>query len=215
MPGCLVVFEGPEGSGKSTQLRSIAEWLAPVHEVCSTREPGGTVVAEAIREIVLSHRSEPREPTSDAFLMNAARADVVRRVIKPALAREAVVLSDRYAASTRAYQGAGDGVPDDWLQALERLATDGLLPDRYVLLDLNVEAGLSRRRGAGNLNAMDEREVAFHRRVREGYLAMARDEPARWTVVDASRVQEVVQAAIRPIVADALRSRGMAVPPCG
>ena len=212
MPGCLVVFEGPEGSGKTTQLRSIAAWLAGTHEVCVTREPGGTSVAEAIRGVVLAHRDEPREPTTDAFLMNAARADVVRRVIRPALDRGRVVLSDRYAASTRAYQGAGDGVPDDWLQELERLATGGLLPDRYVLFDLDVEVGLARRRGDGDVNAMDQRALAFHRRVRDGYLAMAGGEPARWSVVDASAPPEAVQAVLRTVVADVLRSLGMAVP---
>lgn len=213
MSGCLVVFEGPDGSGKTTQLRRAVDWLtAGGLDVQAIREPGGTMVAESIRSLVVGLPADQREPTTDAFLMNAARTDVVRRVVRPALERGSVVLSDRFAASTCAYQGAGDGVSNDWLRALERLATDGLEPDHYLLFDLDAAEALARRHGAGDLNEIDRRDPAFHRRVRDGYRSMAEAAPDRWSVIDATREPDAIWVDVRRIVSRVLSSRGVAVP---
>lgn len=212
MPGCFVAFEGTEGSGKSSQLQRAEAWLWPFVDLVVTREPGGTPTAERVRSVVLGVADEGRDASTDAFLMNAARRDHCRRVISPALERGAVVLSDRFAASTLAYQGSGDGVPPEWLASLERLATGGVSPDRYVLFDLDVEVGLARRNVAGDLNAIDRRDVAFHRRVRSGYLDLAGSRPEEWTVVDAAADEETVWTQVRSAIRDALSSRGLRLP---
>ncbi|MDQ3168286.1 MAG: dTMP kinase [Chloroflexota bacterium] len=209
MPGCFVAFEGTEGSGKSSQMRRAEAWLSPLVDLVVTREPGGTPTAERMRSVVLSMTDEGRDGSTDAFLMNAARRDHCRRVISPALERGAVVLSDRFAASTMAYQGAGDGVPLDWLASLERLATGGLSPDRYVLFDLDVVVGLARRNVAGDLNAIDRRDVAFHRRVRSGYLDLAGATPEEWTVIDAAVGEVTVWTQVRSAISDALSACGV------
>ena len=206
-----MAFEGSDGSGKSSQLRRAEAWLAPLVDLVVTREPGGTPTAERVRSVVLGHADDGREPSTDAFLMNAARRDHCRRVLSPALERGAVVLSDRFSASTLAYQGAGDGVPVDWLESLERLSTGGLSPDRYVLFDLDVEVGLARRNAAGDVNAIDRRNVAFHRRVRSGYLGLASAMPDAWTVVDAAADEEAVWLQVRAAVAGALVRSGVSL----
>ena len=215
MPGCFVAFEGIEGSGKSSQLRRAEAWLAPIVDLVVTREPGGTPTAERVRAVVLGLGDEGRDPSSDAFLMNAARHDHCRRVIAPALGRGAVVLSDRFAASTLAYQGAGDGVPLAWLTALEALATGGIAPDRSVLFDLDVDIGLARRRGAGDINAIDLRDTGFHARVRAGYRALARSAPDDWSMVDASADEDQVWVQVKAAITEALVRSGMDVPGCG
>lgn len=212
MPGCFIAFEGTEGSGKSSQIRRAEAWLSPLVDLVVTREPGGTPTAERVRSVVLGPIDEGREPATDAFLMNAARHDHCRRVIAPALDRGAVVLSDRFAASTLAYQGAGDGVPLDWLSSLERLATGDVTPNRSVLFDLDVEIGLARRKATGDVNAIDRRDVGFHRRVRSGYHQLASEMPHAWTVLDAASDEDTVWLRVREAVGDALTACGVRIP---
>lgn len=212
MPGCFVAFEGTEGSGKSSQLRRARAWLDGRLDLVVTREPGGTPTAELIRSVVLGRGEADRDASTVAFLMNAARHDHCRRVIVPALERGAVVLSDRFAASTLTYQGAGDGVPGEWLTTLEALATGGCRPDRYLLFDLEVEVGLARRFVAGELNAIDRRDATFHRRVREGYLSLAREAPDMWCVLDAGADEESVWRRVKAAIAEALVASGKEPP---
>jgi dTMP kinase len=189
LSGRLVTLEGPEGAGKSTQaahIRLLLERLGK--EVVLTREPGGTAAGEAIREVLLATADggSSIRPRVDALLFNAARAQLLEEVVRPALRRGAWVVLDRYADSTLAYQGYGSGVPLDELRALAAFATGGLQPDLTILLDLPIEVGLARKEGAETRfeTAFD---VDYHRRVREGFLALAHAEPQRFVVVDAAR----------------------------
>ena len=211
MPGCLVAFEGTEGSGKTSQLRRAAAWLAPHLDFVVTREPGGTAIAEAVRSVVLAG-SDEIDPATVAFLMNAARHDHCRRVISPALGRGAIVLTDRFTASTLAFQGSGDGVSEEWLTELERLATGGLTPHRNLLFDLEVEIGLARRLGAGGVNAIDRRDVAFHGRVRDGYHRLVETAPTSWTVINAAVDQETVWIDVKEALSRVLEHCGTAPP---
>ncbi len=194
MRGWFITLEGPEGAGKTTQARLLAESLrADGHDVVLTREPGGTRLAERIRGLVLGHDEAgdgPMSPEAEALLFTAARAEHVRRVIGPALAEGRVVLCDRFTGSTLAYQGGGRGVDLDALAEAQRLATGGLEPDLTLLLDLPVERGLGRRFADGEADApnrLDHESVAFHERVRSTYLALASREPATWRMIDADR----------------------------
>ena len=201
--GLFVVLEGPDGAGKSAAAASLVRELrAAGHDVVATREPGGTPIGEALREVLLRAGAVERSGIADALLFSAARAELVRAVIRPSLERGAVVVSDRYATSTAAYQGYGSGVPLDELGTLERVATGGLRPDLVVLIDLPVEAGLARRgAGAGGETRFEEAfDRAFHERVRQGYLAMAAADPARWLIVDGTRSAAEVAADVLAIV---------------
>jgi dTMP kinase len=186
-PGLFVTFEGGEGTGKSTQIARLAERLAarglgPV----VTREPGGTPLAERIRDVLLDPAVAPG-PLSEALLMEAARADLVKRVIGPALDEGRVVLCDRYADSTLAYQGAGRGLDESLLAEWNRVATGGLTPDLTLLFDLDPGLGLARRGGAAEgTNRLDREPAAFHARVRERFLALAAADAGRWVVLDAA-----------------------------
>ena len=197
MPGLLVTFEGGEGTGKSTQIARLAERLrARGLEPVITREPGGTPLAEGIRALLLDAGRAPG-PLAEAFLMEAARADLVAHVIRPALAGGRVVLCDRYDDSTLAYQGAGRGLDPAMLRGWNRAATGGLTPDLTLLLDLDPAAGLERRAGAaGEPNRLDREPREFHTRVRDGYLALARAEPTRFLVLDASIPPEALEAKV-------------------
>ncbi|MGH7732096.1 MAG: dTMP kinase [Candidatus Eiseniibacteriota bacterium] len=194
MPGLFVTFEGGEGSGKSTQIARLAGRLrARGIEPVITREPGGTPLAEGIRELLLDSGRSPG-PLAEAFLMEAARADLVERVIRPALAEGRVVLCDRYDDSTLAYQGAGRGLDPAMLRGWNRAATGGLTPDLTLLFDLDPAQGLERRAGAaGSPNRLDREPPEFHARVRAGYLALARAEPGRFLVLDASLPPEALE----------------------
>jgi len=187
--GLLVTLEGPDGSGKSTQASLLAQSLmARGWQVTVTREPGGTTVGEQIRRVLLDPAHPPLQPRTEALLFCAARSELVTEVVRPALAAGRVVVCDRYADSTLAYQGFGRGVPLAWLRELVRGATTGISPDVTVLLDLPVEMGLERRRAAGGeWNRMDDETIAFHARVRDGFLALAAAAPDRWAVVHADR----------------------------
>ncbi len=186
MPGFFVTFEGGEGSGKSTQIERLAARLrARGEDVVETREPGGTPLAERIRTLLLEPGHDPGAG-SEAFLMEAARSDVVARVIVPAIARGAVVLCDRYSDSTLAYQGAGRGLDAELLAAMNRAATGGLTPDLTLLFDLDPAVGLDRRaHAAAATNRLDREPTPFHARVRARYLELAHAEPQRFMVLDA------------------------------
>lgn len=210
MSGHFIVFEGPEGAGKTTQMSRLADELKRLgHHVVVTREPGGTPVGDAIREILLGAGDYDMLPETEALLLSAARAQHVHDVIAPALDKGAIVLCDRYADSSLAYQGGGRGMNTEALRCLERIATDGLDADLRLLLDLPVELGLARRHhDTDNVNRIDRADVAFHERVREAYLALARGNPFDWTVIDASRLPDQVHADITRKVLETL-SRSM------
>jgi dTMP kinase len=190
--GLFITLEGADGAGKSIQAGVLAERLvAAGRRVLLTREPGGTALGERIRQLLLDGDAGSRDPLADALLFNAARRQLVAEVLEPALADGLTVVCDRFADSTLAYQGYGGGVPIDTLRSLAELSTGGLRPDRTVLLDLPVEVGLSRRQvgDAAQLTRFelgDEHGLAFHERVRKGFLALAGAEPERWRVIDAS-----------------------------
>lgn len=194
----FITFEGPEGSGKSTQLRLLAEHLRQLgRDVLETREPGGTPIGDQIRKVLTRTENAGMHPRTEFLLFCASRAQLVHQRIRPHLARGGVVLCDRYYHSSLAYQGYGHGLDLDALMAITRFATGGLEPDLILLLDLPVELGLQRRRKEGNLNRLDAFALDFHRAVRQGYLALARAEPARWAIIDARPPIEAVQRAIR------------------
>ena len=201
--GFFLTLEGPEGSGKSTQAQRLAARLVAAGYPCAvTREPGGTRLGEEIRQILL-HGTSPI-PAADALLFNAARAQLAAEVIEPALDRGEIVICDRFTDSTLAYQGYGAGQALDSLRELARFAAGGLTPDMTVLIDLPVEEGLSRKFGGPDVTRFESHEdVAFHRRVRAGFLALAAAEPDRFLVVDGRQPPDSVEAEI----AEALLSR--------
>lgn len=187
--GWFVTFEGGDGSGKTVQAGRLATFArAAGVPVTLTREPGGTWAGERIREILLgaSSTNERIASRADALLFSASRAQLVAEVVQPALARGELVIDARHADSTVAYQGYGRGLDTGELRAIQLFATDGLLPDLTVLLDLPVEVGLARKAKRERNRFETGFDLAFHRRVREGYLAMAAAEPGRFVVVDAS-----------------------------
>lgn len=198
MSGAFVVFEGPEGSGKSTQLRRLADRLREKgFDVVATREPGGTAIGELIRSILLAREGDAMLPATEALLYAGARAQHVGQLIEPALLRGSIVLCDRFVDSSLAYQSGGMGLPMTDVVALQHLSTRGVEPDLRVLLDLPVEVGLARRLGAPDeVNRLDLADVAFHNRVRSTYLALAAGTPDRWIVVDATATPDRVEAVI-------------------
>jgi dTMP kinase len=207
--GIFITLEGPDGAGKSTQAHQLADRLTRTGlDVVLTREPGGTKLGERIRAILLDASAESHDALSDALLFNAARSRHVREVIRPALERGAIVVCDRFSDSSLAYQGYGGGMPQDALRALAAVAIDDAVPDRTVLIDVSVDAGLERRNeGASEgLNRFEtdasQHDAAFHERVRDGYLRLAREEPERWRVVDGSSSPESVAEAVWSAVAD-------------
>jgi dTMP kinase len=206
--GRFITLEGPEGSGKTTAARHLAEWLrTDGHAVVLTKEPGGTPLGEEIRRIVLHMRgmSDDLDPRADALLYAAGRAQHVARVIRPALERGEWVVCARYLDSSLAYQGAGYGNEMTELRRLQAFATFGLLPDLTVLLDVPVEVGLERTRRRGEWNRFEDTEgAAFFERVRDAYRELAAAEPERFALVDGSGSVEDADAAIRRIVAERL-----------
>jgi dTMP kinase len=188
LAGLFVTFEGGDGSGKSTQLARLDERLRRAgFDPLVVREPGGTKLAETIRALLLDPGA-PVGAVTEALLMIAARSDLVATKLKPALSAGRVVLCDRYTDSTLAYQGGGRGLDSTMLASWNRAATGGLVPDLTLLFDLDPELGLARRAASkGSTNRIDLESEAFHARVRERYLQLARSEPARFTVLDAER----------------------------
>ena len=202
----FITLEGPEGSGKSSQLPALAEFLRQQgRTVLTTREPGGTPIGEQVRSVLTSMKNTGMNPRSEILLFCAARAQLVEEVVRPCLERGEIVLSDRYADATLAYQGYGHGYPLATLRQLLNFATGGLWPDLTLLLDLSSEEGLRRKRsGGGEWNRLDAYELAFHQRVRAGYLDLARLEPNRWLRIDATLPPEMVQLALRQAILERL-----------
>lgn len=208
MRGVLITIEGIEGSGKSTQCRLLAEWLrARGYRVRETSEPDGTALGEAVRAVFETEKTVPT-PLAEVFLFLAARQQHVAEVIRPALERGEVVVSDRYADATLAYQGSGRGVDRQTIRELNALATGGIQPDLTVLLDLPADVGMQRLAGR-QLDAFERMDLGFHQRVRQGYLEIAREEKARVVVIPADQPVEALQAEIQSAVADLLRRRGL------
>jgi dTMP kinase len=201
--GRFIVLEGPDGAGKSSQFERLERMLRERgREVVATREPGGTPMGQRIRAVVLSAGLE-RSAATDALLFNAARSELVRTVIRPALERGATVLCDRFAPSTLAYQGYGGGVDLAVLRGMEKLATGGIEPDLVLLLDVSPDVGFARRAAGDEVEqrtAFDSVDRAFVERVRAGYLAQAAADPARWAVIDASGSRDEVWAGVSAAV---------------
>ena len=195
----FITLEGPEGSGKTSHIKPLTEWLTSRgHKVFATREPGGTNIGEQIRNVIHDLKNTEMHPHTETLLYQAARAQIVEQVIRPKLADGTIVISDRYYDSTIAYQGYGHQQNLDEVRALVKYATGGLTPDLTILLDIDVEAGLKRKTQNGvEWNRMDAYEIEFYRRVRAGYSEMVKQEPKRWIVVDASQSWDQVQEELR------------------
>lgn len=191
--GRFITFEGPEGSGKTTQLKLLGEHLRVAgHDVVETQEPGGTAIGKQIREILLNPASTALRPTAELLLMFASRAQNVDEVILPALAAGKIVLCDRFTDSTLAYQGAARGLGADVVYELDRIACRGLVPHRTLLIDIDVETGLAR----AQRTRMEELPLAFHRAVREAFLQLANDQSKRVRLIDGARALDAVQASV-------------------
>jgi dTMP kinase len=201
--GLFITLEGVEGSGKSSQIRHLAEVLTQAgYRVLQTREPGGTATAEAIRQILLTASThEPVTPQAEALLILAARCQHVTHLIMPALRSGTLVLCDRFSDSTFAYQGFARGLDLQWLRAANEVATGGLTPDLTIVLDLPISVGLTRRRAdRGQQNRLDREAERFHRKVRRGFLTLAAEEPGRITIVNANRPAHKVRDELTEIV---------------
>lgn len=206
--GIFMTLEGGEGSGKTTHARRLCERLtAHGLDVLQTREPGGTLLAERLRSILLDHSEESIAPETEAFLILAARRQHVDHVIKPALARGMTVICDRFSDSTMAYQGYGRGMDRRVLRTMNDLATGKLVPHLTLLFDVPVAVGLSRRRGrVATQNRLDREAERFHRKVRAGFRALARQEPRRIRVIDAAEPLEAVAQTVEELTIDWLKT---------
>ncbi len=207
MRGLFITFEGIEGSGKSTQIALLADYLAAQsREVLFTREPGGTLIGDQIRKILLDPSNKALDPTAELLLYAASRAQHLKEVILPALEAGRIVLCDRFSDATLAYQGYGRGLDREMIRTLDRVVTGRMRPQLTLLLDIDTAAGLARAHGRNFSSGLEgearfeNEDVAFHTRVRQGYRALAEEDPDRIRVVDASRPPDEVQRAIREIV---------------
>jgi dTMP kinase len=197
----FITLEGPEGSGKTSQIPDLADHIRSLgYKVLLTREPGGTLIGDQIRKVLFSLENEALTPRAETLLFLAARAQLVEEIIRPALADGIIVVSDRFADATLAYQGYGHGVDLDVLKKLLEFATGGLQPDLKILLDIDVENGLRRKTDCGEWNRLDAYSVSFHERVRKGYLTMAESEPEKWVVIDANRARDLIQIDLRKMI---------------
>lgn len=210
MPGLFITFEGIEGCGKSTQAARLADALEALgRKVLRTRQPGGSAIGQKIREILLDRANASLTALAELLLYEADRAQHVSEVIGPALDRGEIVISDRYADATTAYQGAARGLDPRTVAELNRIATGGLVPERTFVLDLAPDVALARAKARGAPDRLEAEGLAFHQRVRDGYLAIAKAEPARVRIVDASRS---VEAIARGILEEVLEACRMALP---
>lgn len=210
MSGLFITLEGPEGAGKSTNREYLAERLRERGiEVVLSREPGGTPLAERIRELLLAPSEEPMDSDTELLLVFAARAQHLAQVIRPALARGAVVLCDRFTDATYAYQGGGRGLGEVRIAELERFVQGELRPDLTLVFDLPVEVGLSRAAARGRLDRFEQEERGFFEAVRRTYLQRAAAAPTRYRVLDAAQSLDAVQRAIDGLLPEILeRCRG-------
>jgi dTMP kinase len=193
LPGKFLVFEGPDGSGKTTQYRRLVT-LCRDHDVpvCEVREPGGTSVGERVRTILLDHAHQDMSMRCEMLLYMASRAQLVEQRIRPALAQRSVVLADRFVSSTLAYQGAAGGLPTEEIHAVAKVATGGLKPDLVVIFDVDERTAASRMQpllapGRAALDRIESRSEEFHRKVRQGYLEQAAADPSMHAIIDASK----------------------------
>ena len=195
--GLFITLEGGEGAGKSTQMTRLRSWWeARRREVIVTRQPGGTPFAEELRSLLLHRHDHPVDEMTELLLMFAARSQFLAELVRPALARGAIVLCDRFTDSTYAYQGGGRGMPDSAIAALEGLVHGDLQPDLTLLLDLPVEQGLARAAGRSNADRIEREDVAFFERVRAHYLRRAENAPERFEIIDATGDADSVWKAI-------------------
>jgi len=197
----FITLEGPEGSGKTSHIPHLVEYLREKgYIVFPTREPGGTSIGEQIREVIHDLKNVEMHPRTETLLYQAARSQIVEQVIRPRLADGEIVISDRYYDSTIAYQGYGHQQDLEQVRQLVKYATGGLVPDLTVLLDLDVEIGLGRKKKDNEWNRLDAYTVEFHQRVRKGYHEMVKAEPNRWVVVHAEQKWESVQEELRKVI---------------
>ncbi len=198
----FITLEGPDGSGKTKQIQPLANFLKEKgYTVLTAREPGGTAIGDQVRDILMNLDNTSMRPRTETLLFCAARAQLVEEVIRPQLEKGEVVLLDRYADSTMAYQGYGHQNDLALIKNLLVFATGGLKPDLTLLLDVDPEVGLRRRQvGGGEWNRLDAYQLQYHQRVRQGYLKMAAAEPDRWRVIDASQPPDMVKSRIQEIL---------------
>ena len=198
----FITFEGPDGSGKTLQMKQTADFLREQgYSVFPAREPGGTSIGDQIREILMKMDNTSMLPRTETLLFCAARAQLVEEIIKPHLKKGEVVLLDRYADSTLAYQGYGHENDIILIKKVLDFATGGLTPDITFLFDLDPEIGLQRRQeSSGEWNRMDAYQLQYHQRVRQGYLMMAKKNPDRWFVIDANQSPDMVQSDLKSLL---------------
>lgn len=204
----FITFEGPDGSGKSTQCKLLAEYLTSLgHSVLLTREPGGTEISLQIRKVIMDLKNKSMQPATEFLLFSAARAQLVREKIRPHLESGGLVVADRYYDSSLAYQGYGHGIPLETIRAITNFATDSLKPDLTLLLDIESENGLRRRQVPGaEWNRLDDYALELHQRVRRGFLELAAAEPDRWRVLNADQSLAALQAEVQQVVDKYLHS---------
>lgn len=203
MKAVFISIEGIEGTGKTIQSKLLYEYLVTKnYPVVLTEEPGGTRIGFKLRDLLLSLEYKRMTPVTELLLYNASRAQHIKEVILPALTRGSIVISDRFADSTVVYQGYGRGIDLELVGFIENIVTEGLKPDITFLLDLDVETGLQRNRGINKTDRLELEDLAFHRRVRNGYLEVAVKEPGRIKLLDASESIEAVHSRIVSIVMD-------------
>lgn len=205
----FITLEGPDGSGKTTQFHRLTEWLTGQgHRVLALREPGGTSIGEAVREVLLHHRGGgAMDARAELLLFCASRAQLVAERILPHLETGGVVVCDRFADSTLAYQGYGRGLDLALLRTLLQFATRELRPDLTLYFDIDAETGIGRRATGGGVNRLDAESLDFHRRVQAGYQTLIAAESARWAVIDARNDIDAVAEAVRTAVAAAIATR--------
>ena len=212
--GFFITFEGGEGAGKSTQIERLAHKLRDKrYPVVVTREPGGSPGAEAIRHVILSGAAEPFGPEMEALLFAAARADHVEQLIRPALRRGKIVLCDRFVDSSRVYQGMAGNVDAGLLAEIERVSVNGVMPDMTLILDIDPKEGLRRaaaRRGEDQADRFEKETLVVHKRRRQAFLDIARKEPKRCVVIDASADAETVENVVTAVAFAALEARAHA-----
>jgi dTMP kinase len=205
MKGLFISFEGIEGTGKTIQSKLLCEYLIEKgFQAVLTEEPGGTRIGRTIRDILLSIDNTEMTPVTELLLYNASRMQHVQEVILPALKKGIVVITDRFSDSTVAYQGYGRGIELDLINTIERIVTGGLKPDITLLLDLDVTVGLQRNKGINKEDRLELEDITFHKRVRDGYHALAAKEPERIHVIDASKSIEHIHGSIKNIAHDLL-----------